>query len=34
MFVKLNKEENYCEVIEVIGNTYDNPELLEVQLND
>lgn len=25
-----NQEENYCEVVEVIGNIHDNPELLEV----
>lgn len=26
-----NQEENYCEVVEVIGNIHDNPELLEVE---
>ena len=26
-----NREENSCYVVEVIGNIYDNPELLEVK---
>lgn len=26
-----NQEENYCEVVEVIGNIHDNPELLEAE---
>ena len=34
MMWNYNQEENSCYVVEVIGNIYDNPELLEVKQNE